>query len=308
MDDRERQLEIEGAQRRRVALFAIAAGLLYLVGQVLVEVLVVAKEPAIGLFQGLAPALEHGAKAAAVDPRIVQLRFLDKHAVVDIAGWVFSGLGLIALRWPFRYLRDAAVARGVPPSRVTLVLSNYTGPVIGVVAIAYAIADLIGAHNFLHAGVQNTTAYNAAVGGSLREVLFYIYVLGFLALALTFILVSLRAMRVGLLTRVFGIIGIVGGVLFVIPIVPLPVIQALFLVGTGMTLLEVGGMSMPPAWAAGEAIPWVAAPRAPRSGGRGAPPQRSRRNEPSRGALAPVPTPPPAPSSSASKKRKRRRG
>jgi hypothetical protein len=309
MDDRERQLEIEGAQRRRVAQVAIAAGLLYLVGQLLVEVFVAAKEPAIGLLQGLTPALEHGAKAAVVDPRIVQLRFLDKHAVVDIAGWLLSGLGLIAMRWPLRYLRDAAVARGVPPSQVTLVLSNYVGPIVGVVAIADAIADLIGAHDFLHKAVQNTSAYNAAVGGGLREGLVYIYIIGLLALAINFILVAMRAMRVGLLTRVFGIIGIVAGVLFVIPIVPLPVIQALFLAGTGLMLLELAGMRMPPAWAAGEAIPWVPQARSGNvRGGRRAAPQRPRRDEQSRGALAPVPTPPPAPSSSAAKKRKRRRG
>jgi hypothetical protein len=162
--------------------------------------------------------------------------------------------------------------------------------------------------------VQNTTAYNAAVGGGLRETLVYVYIFGLLALAVAFILVSLRAMRVGLLTRVLGILGVVGGVLFIVPIVPLPVIQALFLVGVGMMLLELAGLAMPPAWATGEAIPWAPRTPAPRGGGasrRGvdrAPSSRQRSDEPSRGALAPVPTPPPARSASASKKRKRRRG
>ncbi|MGD0197285.1 MAG: hypothetical protein ABSC56_05190 [Solirubrobacteraceae bacterium] len=301
MDDRERQLEIEGAQRRRVAALAILAGVLYLIGQILVEVLVTSKSPSIGLLQGLAPALQHGAKAAAVDPRLADARFLDKHAVTDLVGWILSGIALVAMSWPLGYLRDAAVARGAPPSRVSHVLSRYAAPFLGVISVAFAISDVIGAHQFLHDAVQNTAAYNASVGGTLRDVLELLYLVGYLSLAIGFVLVALRAMRVGLVTRALGIIGIVGGVLFVIPIVPIPVVQFLFLGGVGLTLLEVAGMVLPPAWAAGEAIPW--APQQPRQRGG----QRSPRREP-RGSLAPVPTPPPAPSRSASKKRKRRRG
>jgi len=308
MDDRERQLEIEGAQRRMVGVLAILAALFYLVGQALVEILVTAKQPSTGLLQGLTPALEHGAKAAAVDPRAADLRFLDKHGVVDIIGWTLAGCALIAMRWPLRYLRDAAVTRGAPGGAPTRVFTSYVTPLVGVVAIAYAIAQVLGAHDFVHGTVKDTSAYNASAGGAVRDSLFYLYVLGNLALALTFVLVALRAMRIGLVTRALGIIGIVGGVIFVIPIVPLPVIQALFLAGVGLMLFEAAGMVLPPAWAAGEAIPWVTQPRQ-RAG------QRDRRagaSRPERGRreatqLAPVPTPPPSPSPSASKKRKRRR-
>jgi hypothetical protein len=117
----------------------------------------------------------------------------------------------------------------------------------------------------------------------------------------------MRSMRVGLLTRVMGVIGIISGVLFVFTLVPVPLLQAVWFVGIAMTLLELGGLRRPPAWDAGEAIPWVKQQMTQGSArGRGAAGGRGRGARP--GALAPVPTPPPVPSPAASKKRKRRRG
>lgn len=309
MEDRERQLEIEGAQRRRVALLAIASGLLYLAGQIVVEVLVASKQPTVGVLQGLTPALQYGRKAAAVDPRAIIERFLNNHAVPVIVGWSISAIALTLLAWPLVYLLGAAAARGAPVSPVTRTLARYAAPFAGIATLAYWVALVIGAHNFVHGRIQDTSAWNAANGGAFRVAVGALGELGLLVLAVTVVLVALRAMRVGLLTRVLGIIGIIGGVIFIIPIVPLPVIQALFLVGVGMMLLEIGGLVMPPAWPTGDAIPWVPAPRGARTrggAGRGAG-QRQRRDEPSRGPLAPVPTPPPALSPAAAKKRKRRR-
>ncbi|HEX2703228.1 MAG TPA: hypothetical protein VHM72_07335 [Solirubrobacteraceae bacterium] len=302
MDDRERQLEIEGAQRQRVGMLAIAAGSLYLIGQLLILVLISSKEPATGLLQGLAPAL-HGAKEAVVDPRVIDERYLDKHAVENVIAWLVGAAGLALMAWPLRYLRDAEVARGGKPSRLMPVLIKVAPPTVAAASVVLAVSDSIGAHKLVTHAVQNTAAYDAATGGAFRGVLDILYLLGYLAIAVIFVLVALRAMRVGLLTRPLGILGIVGGVLFIIPIVPLPLIQFLFLVGFGMLLLGVGGMVRPPAWAAGEAIPWVKPGQQSASAARG-----GRRGNSQPATLAPAPTPPPAPSPAASKKRKRRRG
>ncbi len=72
----------------------------------------------------------------------------------------------------------------------------------------------------------------------MRFALALIYTVGELAVAATFVLVSLRAMRVGLLTRMMGTVGIIGGVLFLIPLTPLPVVQALWLIFFGAMLLS----------------------------------------------------------------------
>ena len=74
------------------------------------------------------------------------------------------------------------------------------------------------------------------------------------------LLVSLNAMRAGLLTRFLGILGVVSGVLFVLPqLMPLPVVQAFWLVALGLMLLGVGRAQLPPAWRTGQAEPWPSA-------------------------------------------------
>jgi hypothetical protein len=302
MDDRERQLEIEGAQRHRVALVAIAAGVVYVIAQFLILILVTAKEPTTGLLQGLSPAL-HGLKAATVDPRGIDERYLDKHAIVSVLAWVLSGIAITMMVWPLRYLRDAELARGGRPSKITGVAARYAPPLVGVTGVVLALSQAIGAHKFITHAVQNTAAFDAATGGPFRAALDILYLLGYLGIAIAFVMIAMRAMRVGLLTRSIGILGMAAGALFIVPIVPIPIVQFLFLVGVGLMLLEKGGLVRPPAWAAVEAIPWVNERQQERAAARA----RSRRRTSQAAALAPVPTPPPAPSPSASKKRKRRR-
>ena len=64
-------------------------------------------------------------------------------------------------------------------------------------------------------------------------------------------------MRVGLLTRFMGVLGIIVGVLFIVPIgSPLPIVQAFWLVALGALFLGRWPSGMPPAWVTGEAQPW----------------------------------------------------
>jgi hypothetical protein len=306
MEDRERQLEYEGAQRRRVGIISIAAGVCYVLGQLLLIVLVYTKDPQVGLLQGLTPAL-HGLKEAAVDPRLAQARIVDKNAIENILGWTVTGLGLLLIGWPLRFLRRAESARSGRRSTLAMVFSTYVPPMIGVAGVVLGVVGTIESHRFVTGTNHTTQAYNHIVGAPLIDILTAVYYLGTFLLAVAFIMISLRAMGVGLLTRLIGILGIFAGVVFVIPLVPLPLLQLIWLVSVGLLLLELGGLRLPPAWAAGEAIPW--APRQPAQRGqrqrpqRGAPPRR----EPAPAALVPSPAPPRPPSPATSKKRKRRR-
>jgi hypothetical protein len=103
-----------------------------------------------------------------------------------------------------------------------------------------------------------------------------------------------------------GGVGIVGGVLFLIPLTPLPVVQALWLIFLGGMLLEVGGRPLPEAWSVAEARPWPAPPPRERR-----PARMTRASRAAAASAAPPPAPEPVvqrgPSPSASKKRKRRR-
>jgi hypothetical protein len=297
MDDRERQLEAEGAQRQRIALFALAGGVLYLLGELLYALLITAKTPGIGFIQGLTPAL-HGHRIAAIDPRTIDERFLNHHIAEAIVIWFVIAVGLTAMRWPLLYLRQAEVTRGGINSKVTRAAASIAPPLLGLAVLVLGISVEFGAHSYITHTARDYSALTAATAGPFRLVIAILAELGQLGMAVAFVLVSLRAMRAGLLTRLIGTLGIICGVLFIIPIVPIPLLQFLWLTGVALMLLELGGQVLPPAWAAGEAIPWVRQPAA--AGSRSG---RSSRG----GRVAPAPSVPAVAAPLSSSKRKRRR-
>jgi hypothetical protein len=123
--------------------------------------------------------------------------------------------------------------------------------------------------------------------------------IGVLAMVFGMIYTNLWCMRLGLLTRFWGALGMAFGLYLVIPLFPpIPGLVLWFAI-TGLMLAGLWPRPLPPAWAAGEAIPWqspgsdlgpppaergpggtvegsgreVAEPALPESGGNGEPPQ-----------------------------------
>jgi hypothetical protein len=82
-----------------------------------------------------------------------------------------------------------------------------------------------------------------------------------LGLAFAFIMIALNAMRAGVLSKFMGIVGIIVGVLFVIPILgSVPIVEVFWVGALGLLFLDrwpQGGRG--PAWDSGEAIPWPTA-------------------------------------------------
>jgi hypothetical protein len=104
---------------------------------------------------------------------------------------------------------------------------------------------------------------------------------GLLLLAFAVVLVSLNGMRVGLLTRVVGIVGMVYAAISVIPQLLPPYVLGLFFFGA-LAVLFSGRWpnGTPPAWESGEARPWpsrqkMAEERARARGSRDAKPARN---------------------------------
>ncbi len=301
MADAERQLAVEGAQRTRVGALAVLAGVLLFGGELWAAV-VEAKTPTVGLLQGVRPAL-NGLAAAAVDPRTAQEHFLVHHQLPLIASLVLGAVGWVAVSFPLRYLAAAERLRSPAPSAITGYLAQYGPWLVALFVPALEISLIVGAHDYLSHSARTASAITSASGGGLRVALQLIATVGQLAVAAAFVLLSLRSMRVGLLTKMMGTVGIVAGVLFLIPLTPLPVVQALWLIFFGAMLLQFGNRQMPEAWSVAEARPWPA--REPVQ--RGARPAR----QPRGGAKAPPPVPEPAlprgPNPNASKKRRHRR-
>jgi hypothetical protein len=113
-------------------------------------------------------------------------------------------------------------------------------------------------------------------------------------MAFAFILISLNAMRAGTLSKFMGIVGIIVGVLFVIPLLgSVPIVEVFWVGALGILFLDrwpQGGRG--PAWDAGEAIPWptaqdrareIAAARADAELGRDREPEPERETVPPEG-------------------------
>lgn len=80
--------------------------------------------------------------------------------------------------------------------------------------------------------------------------------LGVFALVFGMIYTNLWCMRLGLLTRFWGALGMAFGLFLVIPLFPPVPGLVLWFAVTGLMLAGLWPRPLPPAWAAGEAIPW----------------------------------------------------
>ena len=94
----------------------------------------------------------------------------------------------------------------------------------------------------------------AVVGGA-------VFFGGTLCLALSFVLLSLNAMRAGLLSRFMGVLGVIVGGLLVLPLLPggQTVVQIFWVAALGMLFLGRWPGGRGPAWETGEPIPWPSA-------------------------------------------------
>lgn len=125
---------------------------------------------------------------------------------------------------------------------------------------------------------------------------------GVVSLAFLYVMVPLRARRVGLLTPFMSILGVIVGVLIVFATLGIaPVIQAFWLGAIGLLLLGNWPGGRGPAWESGEPDPWPSAAQrkglAPMPG-----------EEPQLDPDAPAPDPEPIPERPPSRKRRKKRG
>jgi hypothetical protein len=81
-----------------------------------------------------------------------------------------------------------------------------------------------------------------------------------IAAGLGVILAAVHAMRAGILSRFMGVLGIILGAVFVLPLLPTPIIQLFWLVALGALFMGLWpGAGRGPAWETGEPIPWPSA-------------------------------------------------
>ena len=251
----EQQLAWEAERRPLATAAAVVAGVTTLAGTLYIQAGILTDYPRVGLLQAIEPAL-NGQVAPRVDPRSGGLLFLHDKSPQLIAAAVVSAIGTLLMGYLLYYLYRAVKARRPEMPAAARYLAIGGPIVVALAGVGRQIASAVETSDFA-AGtdrssaaveqVQDSTAFVAA--GTLGFA-------GQLALAFAFVLISLNAMRVGLLTRFMGVLGIIVGILFIIPVGPLPVVQAFWLIALGALVAMRWPGGQPPAWSTGNAEPW----------------------------------------------------
>ncbi len=269
-------LEWESAHRRVASIGSIVAGLGIIIGTV-IQVAAEAGAPKITLLDAFhaADTLER------VDLRVASFTYVSNHGGALVLGYVLQGGAFLAAILGVGYLYRATSARNpnlrrwtLPVVLVGLVLLGLSTAVLGAGLVAKA-------HSFAHSADHSHHAANqVVVDNPFIRFSSFMRFFGGLAFAFGLAMISLNAMRCGLLTRFLGVLGIIAGVLYVFPLgTPLyPVPFVFWLIFLGVLIGGHWFSGVPPAWASGQAEPWPTsqqireqreAQRAQRGGGGG---------------------------------------
>jgi hypothetical protein len=228
---------------------------------------------------------------------------IDEQSGAYLASAVLSALAGLLLIGVFLYLFRATIARGggVPSWFGYLVIGAPILYAASTVAGAFEAIDL--ADEFASGEpIRGQAGADRAkdLGGS-SPILVALATAGTVGVAFLFVMLPLRARRVGLLTPFMGILGAIAGALVVFQLTGISsVIQAFWLGALGMLFLGTWPGGRGPAWESGTAEPW---PSAAQRSGRAPMPDKE---EPAK--LDPTPPEPePVPERPASRKRRRKR-
>lgn len=163
----------------------------------------------------------------------------------------------MALGFALTFLAAAVRARRPELPRMAIPLA-----LIGalLLAIAYVMQGLgvFSVANFLDGPKTVDTAKDVG-RNTISATASFVQLAGQLALAVAFVLISLNAMRSGLLTRFLGILGVIVGVLTIFPIGPVLVVQPVWLLAVGLIFADTWPGGVPLAWRTGRAEPWPSA-------------------------------------------------
>jgi hypothetical protein len=235
-----------------------------------------------------------------------------KHAAGFVAGGTLQLLAMLFIAVVLWYLYRAAKHRRPQTPSIALVL-GIGGPVLfGVVgAISPFVVKHFAAEFAAGANKSNQHAKDL-VSGSAAQVFGIVSVPSGLALVFAMVMNNINVMRAGLVSTFVGIIGVIAGLLFVIPLGPPQLLLFFWLVSVGVVVLDRWPGGRGPAWASGMAVKWPSpAERRGQMAGRarGQRPEATGQRPQATGS-EPEPEPdlePPGPSRT-SRKRKRKQG
>jgi hypothetical protein len=251
------QVAGETERRTRLAVPSFAGGILYLLSGIITTA-TLNGAPTVGLLQGLGPALS-GVANPAVSPRAAEVKFVSHHAYPLIAGSVMAAFAIGALTLVLLLLADATRFRRPQTWGAARPLILVGGIALAIVSIGHQSVLAIETHHFaIGRDFSNHAVDNALTKSTANVITEYLDLLAGLALAAGMIVTMINAMRVGLLTRWMGVLGIFTGILIFLPIggATLEVVPSFWLVAMGILYIGKWPNGQPPAWESGEARPW----------------------------------------------------
>jgi hypothetical protein len=293
------------ARRRPSAMIAAAVAALFTFVGSIWRQLALADAPESGLVQSISRAAEPGAIGELESLRVASLEYYDDHALSVLASSVMVAIGFVALGWAVTYLAVATRARRPEFPRWVVPLPMIAGVLQG---LSYVLAPLgvqVAISDFLD-GPRTIDAADEIATNGLTVFAQLLGLPGALGLALALVFVGLNGMRVGLLTRFVGVLGMIAGVLLIIQLTAQPVVLTFWLLMLAVLFAGRWPGGVPPAWRTGNAEPWPTSAEVREQRSRAA---AERRGEPYE-EPAPEPEPVtagPSPSASARKRKRKRR-
>jgi hypothetical protein len=256
----------EEARHQRTAVAAWAAGILSLAGGILTTIAFNGIPKFDDRVVGIGNALGDLAQGTAIPPgrSVAQLRYIGDHPAAFVAGPVLSAIGALLAFFVLAYLFKAARARNPTMSQFPLIAA-------AVGAVAYAIGTaVVGLMRVvegsgLAADATNKDALDAISSGPIM-VGTLVQLIGAFGMGLAFVLIGLNTMRLGLLTRFMGVLAMITGATFILPLDQQGIIRSFWLFAVGFLIARRWPRGVPPAWETGKAEPWPS--RAPQRGPR----------------------------------------
>jgi hypothetical protein len=219
--------------------------------------------PKMAIVSGLSGVLLVGAAVlqlvgphAAVNELTLGLINEHRRSTLDIASNIIGTFGWVGVGATLYFLFRLARARNEQLNPMFGVMALIGAGAISISGLALAIASSIWASDFVSHGSQTYDQAKSLTSGPLLPILSYAGLLGLLLTAASFVLVSLNSMRVGLLTRFMGYLGIFAGVLVIAAITPVPIVAAYWLIALAVLFLGRWPTGTPPSWRSGKAEPW----------------------------------------------------
>jgi hypothetical protein len=233
---------------------ALAAGLLPLIAGV-ANAVVYNRAPRASLLTSLERAFAPGPIAQLPSLHVPLYEFYRDNFALLLGIAALNALGLLATGAVLTFIGRATRARRPAFRSYLAYLPLAAATVFALAGLVLVVATNVAVSSLLD-GPRTVSAVSDWQGGLItagRSV----ESVARLLLGVGFVLVSLNAMRTGLLTRFMGALGVVSGALLVLPIGgPLPIVQAFWLVAVAISIGERFPNAVPPAWRTGRAEPW----------------------------------------------------